>query len=551
MPYKSRWRIDVPNAHLATVLLESPTAELSQTHRCFLEAARPDTHYFTTHSFRLWSQRFALGLQKSGLRRGDRVLLFSGNNLFYPVVFMGVILAGGIFTGANPTYVARELAYQLQDSEPTYLICARASLDAGLEAAQLAGIGRDRVFVFDDALYDGRGVGEKGCQYWGELVASPEEGQGFAWEELSTPELADTILALNYSSGTTGRPKGVEITHKNYVANLLQFTHLASLNPDHEAKLARARWLCPLGMYHAMAQNICVAASLLRNTPVYIMPKFDFIQMLEYTQKFRISDLILVPPVIVALAKHPAVKDYDLSSVEDVSSGAAPLGREVCEEVEALWPPGKINIKQGWGWDPTEKSFSASVGELNANCEAKIMAEDGVTEIVDRNKRGELWVRGQNIMKGYWRNPEATKSTKTEDGWLKTGDIAFVDDQDKFFVVDRMKELIKVKGNQVAPAELEALLLEQPAVADAAVIGIAINNDEAPRAYIVLKPGQTATAEDIVQFMEGKVSAFKRITGGVRFIEAIPKNPSGKILRKTLREQAKEELKKENPAAKL
>ncbi|KAJ5833836.1 4-coumarate-CoA ligase [Penicillium riverlandense] len=560
MPYKSRWRLDVPNAHLATLLLTSPTAELSKTHRCFLEAARPDTHYFTTHSFRLWSQRFALGLQKSGLRRGDRVLMFSGNDLFFPVVFMGIIMAGGIFSGANPTYVARELAYQLQDSGATYLICARASLDTGLEAAQLTGMGRDRVFVFDDTLYDGRGVGEKGCQHWGELVASPEEAQGFAWEELSTPELADTVLALNYSSGTTGRPKGVEITHKNYVANLLQYTHLARLNPDYEAKLARARWLCFLPLYHAYSQNVNIGAALYRNTPVYIMPKFDFIKMLEYTQKYRISDLILVPPVVVALAKHPAVKDYDLSSVEGMGSGAAPLAREVCEEVEALWPPGKINIKQGWGmtettcsilgWDPTEKSFSASVGELNANCEAKIMAEDGVTEIMDRNKRGELWVRGQNIMKGYWRNPEATKSTKTEDGWLKTGDIAFVDDQGKFHVVDRMKELIKVKGNQVAPAELEGILLEHPKVADAAVIGVAINNDESPRAYIVLKPGQVATAEDIVRFMDGKVSAFKRITGGVRFVESIPKNPSGKVLRKTLREQAKEEL-KEKPASKL
>jgi 4-coumarate--CoA ligase len=339
----------VPNTHLASLLLSSPTAPLSQTHRCFLEAARPDTHYFTTHDFRLWSQRFAAGLRKSGLRPGDRVLLFSGNDLFFPVVFMGIIMAGGIFSGANPTYVARELAYQLQDSGATYLICARASLDTGIEAAQLAGMSRDRVFVFDDTLYDGRGVGEKGCRHWGDLVVSPEEGQGFAWEELRTPELADRTLALNYSSGTTGRPKGVEITHKNYVSNMLQYTYMARLNPDYEAKLARARWLCFLPMYHAMAQNIFIAAALSRNTPVYIMPKFDFIQMLEYTQKFRITDYILVPPVVVALAKHPAVKKYDLSSVESVGSGAAPLGREVCEEVEALWPPGKINIKQGWG----------------------------------------------------------------------------------------------------------------------------------------------------------------------------------------------------------
>jgi 4-coumarate--CoA ligase len=449
MPYKSRWTIDVPNAHLASLLLKSPTAPLSQTQPCFLEAARPDTHYFTPHDFRLWSQRFAAGLLKSGLQPGDRVLLFSGNDLFFPVVFMGITMAGGIFTGANPTYVARELAYQLQDSGATYLICASVSLDTGIEAAKLAGMSLDRVFIFDNAIYDGAGRARSGCRYWGELVASPEEGAGFAWEELPTPELADRTLVLNYSSGTTGRPKGVEITHKNYAANMLQYAHLSTLNPDYEARRARARWLCFLPMYHAMAQNIFIAAALHKAVPVYIMPKFDFVQMLEYTQKYRITDLILVPPVVVMLSKHPIVKKYDLSSVETVGSGAAPLGRETCSEVEKLWPEGKINVKQGWGmteatcsilgWDPTEKCYSASVGEPNANCEAKIMAEDGVTEIMERNQRGELWVRAQNVMKGYWRNPKATQETKTADGWLRTGDIAYVDDQGKFHVVDRIK----------------------------------------------------------------------------------------------------------------
>lgn len=561
MPFKSRWHIDIPDVHLATALFTSPTHPLSTTHRSFSEAARPDTHYFTTHDFRLWSQRFAAGLRNSGLQTGDRLLLFSGNDLFFPVVFMGTIMAGGIFSGANPTYVARELAYQLRDSGATYLLCAEGSIQTGLEAAEMAGLAREKIFVFNNSLYeDGATEAEaqkarseyKGCRYWGELVASVDEGNGFAWEELNTLEKADRTLALNYSSGTTGVPKGVEITHKNYVANMLQYNHLFYLNPNWKEKQRRARWLCFLPMYHAMAQNILIAAALARNIPVYIMPKFDFIQMLEYTQKFRISDLILVPPIVVALAKHPAVRSgkYDLSSVESIGSGAAPLGREVCEEVEALFDDGRINIRQGWGmtettcsalgWDPNMKCTTASVGELNANCEAKIVADDG-TEL-GRNQRGELWVRGQNIMKGYWRNPKATKETKTEDGWLKTGDIAFVDDDGHFHVVDRKKELIKVKGNQVAPAELEALLLEHPAVADAAVIGVPYDNDERPRAYIVLKAGSSATSEDIVAFMSGKVSPIKRITGGVAFVDAIPKNPSGKILRKILRERAKAEI---------
>ncbi|CAI7578608.1 unnamed protein product [Penicillium discolor] len=551
MPYKSRWTIDIPDIHLVSLLLKSPTAPLSQTHKSYLEAARPETHYLTTHDLRLWSQRFAAGLRKSGLQPGDRILLFSGNDLFFPVVFLGVIMAGGIFTGANPTYVARELAYQLHDSGATYLLCARSSLETGLEAAKQANLPTTRIFTYDSSIYDGVTAPQNGCAYWSDLVASEEEGRAFVWDELNTPALSSRTLALNYSSGTTGRPKGVEISHKNYVANMLQYCHTASLHPDYKGRLERSRWLCFLPMYHAMAQNICIAAALYRGTPVYMMAKFEFVKMLEYTQRFRITDFILVPPVVVALAKHPAVKNYDLSSVESVGCGAAPLGREICEEVERLWPPGKINIKQGWGmteatcsvtgWVPTEISTSASVGELNANCEAKIMF-DG-SEVIERNCRGELWIRAPNVMKGYWRNEKATKETKTADGWLLTGDIAFVDDDGKIHVVDRMKELIKVKGNQVAPAELEALLLEHPAISDVAVIGVVINNDECPRAYVVLRSGQFATANEIAHFLDNKVSAFKRITGGVVFLEEIPKNPSGKILRMKLREQAKKELK--------
>jgi 4-coumarate--CoA ligase len=203
------------------------------------------------------------------------------------------------------------------------------------------------------------------------------------------------------------------------------------------------------------------------------------------------------------------------------------------------------------GWDPNQVSFSQAVGEPNANCEAKIMTEDGTSEVTARGPSavGELWVYGPNVMKGYWRNEKATAETLTPDGWLKTGDIAYVDDEGRFFIVDRKKELIKVKGNQVAPAELEALLLEHPGIADAAVIGMpTADGDEKPRAFVVRqvgKEGEGLTEEQVKKFVEGKVIRYKRLAGGVEFLDVIPKNPSGKILRRQLRDATRERLRRE------
>ncbi|EXJ93282.1 4-coumarate-CoA ligase [Capronia coronata CBS 617.96] len=560
MPHKSRWTVPVQECSLPTFLFRSPTHPLGSK-RCFSEAERPGTHYFTRDQFRLWAQRFALGLQRSKhFQKGDRILLFSGNDLFVPVVFMGVLCAGGIFTGANPTFVARELAHQLKDSGATYLLCADASLDTGMEAARLAGLNcTERVFVYNAKVYDGEAEGLKGCRHWSELIAPPEDARGFQWDDLTGPGECHKTLALNYSSGTTGVPKGVEISHKNYISNTVQVAQLATLWPDHEARAARASWLCFLPLYHAYGQTYYLAGAFNRQIPVYIMPKFDFLKFLQYIQEFRITDLTLVPPIAVLLAKHPAVVKYDLSSVENVGSGAAPLGREVSEQVERRLG-NRLNMKQGWGmtectcsllgWDPNKISTTNSVGEPNANCEAKIMTEDG-TEVTTRGPSavGELWCRGPNVMKGYWHNPLATAETLTTDGWLKTGDIAYVDNDGMFFIVDRKKELIKVKGNQVAPAELEALLLEHSGIADAAVIGMPTEDgDEQPRAFILRQvgpDGEALTADEVAKFVEGKVVRYKRLTGGVEFVDAIPKNPSGKILRRKLRDQTRERMRRE------
>lgn len=355
MPVQSRWKVDIPDAHLATLLFQSPAYRLSQQDKCFIDATRPESHHFTKHEFRLWSQRFAAGLRASGIQNGDRVLFFSGNNIFFPVVYMGIIMAGAIFTSANPSYVARELAFQLEDSRATYLICHEDFLDTGNVGAAMAGLGSKRRFIFNDKLLKdstaGMGVEQARplWRYWGDLVASEEEGRKFHWDDLSTPELSSRTLAINYSSGTTGVPKGVEVSHKNIIANILQYNYLFYLYPNHKERLARARWLCTLPMYHAMAQNMYVGIALMRQIPVYIMERFNLAKFLENIQRYKITDLSLVPPIVVMMAKSPMTKQYDLSSIENILCGAAPLGKEVAQEAEGLWLDGRVNIKQGWG----------------------------------------------------------------------------------------------------------------------------------------------------------------------------------------------------------
>ncbi|KAL6230268.1 hypothetical protein BDW75DRAFT_234537 [Aspergillus navahoensis] len=501
----SRWETSVPDIHLATLLFQSLRHLVPKTNKYFLDVDQPDILYLSTHEFRLWSQRVAAGLRKSGVKTGDRIWCY--------------------FTSANPAYVARELGYQVKDSGALIVLCAESNVETAIAGVKFAGLSPNSVFVFNEALFqEARGsaqvdyrtyFGSVGCQYKGELVAEEEEGNRFHWDELTTPSLSSRTLALNYSSGTTGVPKGVEISHKNVIANILQFNYLAQLDPSYKEKVSRR--LCPLLMYHAMGQNMFIGIAITRGIPVHLMTKYDFAKFLHTIERFRITDLTLVPPIVIRMAKDPQTRRYDLSSIKSIFCGAA------------------LTTSIVTAWHPLERSVDASVGELVPNCEARVVAEDGVTEL-GRNQPGELWVRGLNVMKGYWGNKKATEECLISDGWLKSGDVAYIDDGNKWHIVDRKKELIKVKGNQVAPAEPEGLLTEHPAVPDVAVIGVPHGNDEQPRAYVVRQAGKNRTPEDFANFLISRVSRIKRVTGSVYFVDSIPKNPSGGILRKVLRE---------------
>ncbi|KAF7629515.1 hypothetical protein AFLA_013229 [Aspergillus flavus NRRL3357] len=483
----------------------------------------------------------AAGLQAAGLEEGDRVLLLSGNNVMFPVINLGVIMASGIYQSANPHSNARELAYQFKLTTPHFILASQETLVCALEAAEIVGIGWERVYVFNHAplAKDGSGNDDfkTGVKHWKNLLASTEIGRSFYWKRLTPSESKLTTVYMIMTSGTTGLPKAAEVSHYGILANCVQTDFVMSLDPNLRTKELAAknsRWLCTIPLYHGLALCYFCTISIARQVPSYIMRQYEIHCMLESIEKYRITELHLVPPIIVAMTKDPAVKSgkYDLNS-------------------ESLWPEGQVNIKQGLastesccntiGWDPTLTAVAGSVGEPMPNCEIRLMDDD--ENEVEPGQSGEIWFRGPNLMKGYWRNNKATHETITSDGWLRTGDVVRQDENGWYYVVDRKKEMINFKGVQVWPAELEALLLDHPAVRDAAVIGVRKDHEEHPRAYIVAAPETSVTSDDILQFVNNRVSTIKRLTGGVVFTNNIPRSPSGKILRRIIRDTIKNESK--------
>ncbi|KAK5988241.1 4-coumarate--CoA ligase isoform 6 [Cladobotryum mycophilum] len=553
MPIASRWSTPLPEVSLPVWVFGSPNGPLADN-QVFIDAENP-SRALSFSEFRQYSKRIAAGLLELGVCPGDRVLLYSGNELFVPCLFFGVVMAGAIFTGASPAFNARELAYQLQDSGATMIISAAAALDVAVEAAKIVGLSHSRIFSFDGLLAPSSAILPHSVAHWTNLLASDAETETFKWFE---PENVHTATCcLNYSSGTTGKPKGVEVTHFSYVANGESSIFRRHLEAKAWGGAYKETSLCFMPLYHAAAQTMFIINAPKGGTTTYVMPAFNFEKLLQHIQNFRVTELLGAPPIFLALVGSPLTKKYDLSSIKTILCGTAPLAPALGQKAGQIWKDERVQVRQGWGMteitcggticDPNLKYLTSSVGEPLPNSAIKLM--DGDTEITEANKSGELWFTGPALMKGYWRNPEATEEAFAvdEEGrrWLKTGDIVYVDSYGpgaNIHIIDRAKELIKVKGFQVAPAELEAVLLTHPAVVDVGVIGVTINGQEMPRAYIVKAPSSKDTADDICKWMEDKVAPYKRLRGGVVFLDAIPRVQSGKILRRVLRDLARSDL---------
>jgi 4-coumarate--CoA ligase len=351
MPHPSRWTVDIPLKYLHSLILGTPQESLPDT-LAFVDCEDPSNLHLTWSEYKLWARRIAAGLRKAGLQKNDRVMIYSANNIFFPVVFMGVILAGGIATTANPTYVAREVAYQLDDCVPRFLLVTESSSGTALEAAKMTKFPLDHIYLFDDGPLLGRKPDTPRFRHWSELISSVEVGRSFSWREAESREDVEQTVAILYSSGTTGVPKGVELTHYGLVANCVQMGTLWDLDPRHSStnpKAERQRMLGILPMYHGYGFLWFGTLAPYRRASSYIMKRFNLRNMLRNIERYRISELTLAPPVVVMMAKSPDARKFDLSSVRKVQAGAAPLSREMCVEFESLWPPGHINVKQGWG----------------------------------------------------------------------------------------------------------------------------------------------------------------------------------------------------------
>ena len=503
--------IEVPTCSVTEHILRHADRLSDQT--AFIDG--PTGRTLTFGQFRDQVCALAGGLKARGVGPGTTIALMAPNIPEYAVVFHAVAWAGATVTTLNPTYGAEELAFQLRDAGATWMITVGLFADTAAAAADQVGISH-RVLI---------GPARDGWEALATLFGSPLRAQ-------VPVDAANDVVVLPYSSGTTGFPKGVMLTHRNLVANLLQTEAPIHLE---EGEVVFA----VLPFFHIYGMTVLMNFSLARGATVVTVPRFDMVQMLELTQTHRITRLFLVPPIVLGLAKHPIVDQYDLSSVKQIFSGAAPLGGELAEAAATRCG---CTVAQGYGMTelspvthaiPEGEVRPGSSGTLLPNTRARLVDPDTGADTTE----GELWISGPQVMKGYLNNPEATAQTIDQDGWLHTGDIARIDDDGHLFIVDRLKELIKVKGFQVPPAELEALLIQHPAVADVAVIGIP---DEAagelPKAFVVRKPDRRVDAATLQAFVAEHVATYKRLHA-VEFLEAIPKSASGKILRRVLRDR--------------
>ncbi|PGG98719.1 hypothetical protein GX51_06647 [Blastomyces parvus] len=539
--FKPEQYVDLPSRDLLSWIFDSPTYD--QDRPVYTDVKDPSSSISCNQARKIIRQLIA-GLRAAGFKKGDCLNIHSFNDIYYSLIFLAAIGAGGVFAGTNPAYTQFELAHHIKTAKVSFLISEPEILDNLLAAAKDTNVPTSNIWIFNT---QGRAV-PPGHRSWTELLKHGEAD----WVRFDDPETCkNTTAARLFSSGTTGLPKAAVISHQNLIA---QHT-LAEDNNNVTFQIAR---VAALPCFHAAAVPTTHVSALKAGYSLYIMRRFELLPFLEAIEKYNATDVSTVPPMAVAIVKSPYAKKPYLKKTKKGAVGAAPLDKDVQAAFLSLMGPG-ATYTQVWGMTETtcvatkfaypENDDTGSIGRPVASLEMKLIDDEG-KNISAYGVRGEICVRGPTVIKGYFENPAANAASFDGD-WFKTGDIGYCDEKTKkWYIVDRKKELIKVRGFQVAPPELEAVLLSHPLIMDAAVIGVSFKGDEKdnierPRAYVVRQPvpaSQKLTEKELQEFVGAKLAKYKYLTGGVKFVDAIPKNPSGKILKRLLREEAKKEI---------
>ncbi|CAL0299800.1 unnamed protein product [Lupinus luteus] len=518
-------RLDINTASL--VLSQFPQADLAEATLAFIDSGTNQSISYGELRRSIYSLATAL-YHELEVRKGDVVFLLSPNSILYPTICLAVLSIGAIFTTANPLNTESEIAKQVHNSG------AKLAIAAPEELHKLVPTGVPTLLTTRPS--DGKKPSVE------ELIES-------YYNSLELPQvnvLQSDIAAILYSSGTTGVSKGVVLTHANLISvmRLLSWSAYAT-ESQHDVFLAF------LPMFHVYGLVFFGLGLLCIGVTTVLMQKFDFQAMLVAIQKHKVTHLPAVPPVVLALVKYASKTSYDLSSLKRVGTGAAALSKEVSLEFRKMFP--WVELRQGYGLtestgpvtffatDKDSKAHPDSTGKLLPTFCAKIIdIETG--KPLPPHKEGELWLKSPAIMKGYLGNLEATTATIDSEGWLRTGDLSYIDENGFVYLVERIKELIKHNGYQVAPAELESVLLSHPLILDAAVIPVEDEETgQIPMAYVVRTAGSELSEDQVIQFVAGQVAPYKKVRR-VSFIDTIPRSVAGKILRKDLVSQSKHQL---------
>jgi 4-coumarate--CoA ligase len=475
--------------------------------------------------------------KRYGLKVGETVSLFSQNTVWYPVAMFAGLRVGAKISGASPAYNIEEMTFALKTADAKFLLTTPASMEIAAASAKAAGLPQSNVFLLEGEL-----PGYTTVQDLIRIGESHGENQTPAFKLSPGQKNKDVCGFLSFSSGTTGLPKAVMISHQNVIAQCLQ---IQQITPETHKKI-----MAVLPLFHITGLVHQMHLPVLLNAEVIMLPQFTMEGMLNVIVEYKLSELLLVPPILIRLVRDPIVDKYDLSHITRFSSGAAPLSEEIIQQLQKKFP--QTGFKQGYGMTescscitahPPEKysyKYAHSGGAIVASTEVKIIKDDGTEG--DVGEDGEVLARGPQVVMGYLNNDKATHDTFDKDGFLHTGDRGAIDEEGMIHISDRIKELIKVKGIGVAPAELEDLLLGHPKVEDVAVMSVKDDySGELPKAYITLKPGieeSTVVGKDIIAYVKEKKVRYKWVRE-VEFIDEIPKSPSGKILRRILRDKEK------------